>query len=167
MWITSRHWTLFCRTSTSPLAGSSCQTAFRSRCVRDILGTRLFETPSHLVYVGVHQQIGRSLGADVEPAMKELTSPLRSAMLRQMERLFGSTQSKPNPKVSARRRRYYFHVINGGQFLDETGEEFSSREEAIARASVLAAELTKEGYWSGYAITVTDENGAMVARLPV
>jgi hypothetical protein len=113
--------------------------------VRDILGTRLIETPSHLVYVGVHQQIGRSLGADVEPVMKELTSPLRSAMLRQMERLFGSTQSKPNPKVSARRIRYYFRVSNGGQFLDETGEEFSTREEAIARASVLAAELTKEG----------------------
>jgi hypothetical protein len=84
--------------------------------VRDILGTRLIETPSHLVYVGVHQQIGRSLGADVEPVMKELTSPLRSAMLRQMERLFGSTQSKPNPKVSARRIRYYFHGGNGGNF---------------------------------------------------
>src|SRR5580700_6965289 len=77
--------------------------------------------------------------------MKELTSPLRSAMLRQMERLFGSTQSKPNPKVSARRIRYYLHVSNGGQFLDQTGEELSTREEAIARASVLAAELTKEG----------------------
>jgi hypothetical protein len=98
--------------------------------------------------------------------MKELTSPLRSAMLRQMERLFGSTQSKPNPKVSARRIRYYFHVSNGGQFLDDTGEEFSTREEAIARASVLA-ELTKEGDWSGYAITVTDEDGATVARLPM
>jgi hypothetical protein len=85
--------------------------------------------------------------------MKELTSPLRSAMLRQMERLFGSTQSKPNPKVSARRIRYYLHVSNGGQFLDETGEELSTREEAIARASVLAAELTKEGDWSGYTIT--------------
>ena len=135
--------------------------------VRDILGTRLIETPSHLVYVGVHQQIGRSLGADVEPAMKELTSPLRSAMLRQMERLFGPTQSKPNPKVRGRRIRYYFHVSNGGQFLNETGEEFSSREEAIARAAVLAAELTKEGDLSGYAITVTGEDGAMVARLPV
>ncbi|MGA8586075.1 MAG: hypothetical protein WB715_19970, partial [Roseiarcus sp.] len=88
--------------------------------VRDILGARLIETPSRLVYVGVHQQIGRSLGADVEPAMKELTLPLRSAMLRQMERLFGPTQSKANPKVSARRIRYYFHVGNGGQFLDET-----------------------------------------------
>jgi hypothetical protein len=135
--------------------------------VRDILGTRLIETPSHLVYVGVHQQIGRSFGADVEPVMKELTSPLRSAMLRQMERLFGSTQSKPNPKVSPRRVRYYFHVSNGGQFLDETGEEFSTREEAIAHASVLAAELTKEGDWSGYAITVRDEDGATVARLPL
>jgi hypothetical protein len=135
--------------------------------VRDILGTRLIDTPSHLVYVGVHQQIGRSLGADVEPVMKKLTSPLRSAMLRQMERLFGSTESKQNPKISARRIRYYFHVSNGGQFLDETGEEFSTREEAIARASVLAAELTKEGDWSGYAITVTDEDGATVARLPV
>jgi hypothetical protein len=135
--------------------------------VRDILGTRLVETPSHLVYVGVHQQIGRSLGADAEPAMRELTSPLRSAMLRQMERLFGSSQSQPNPKTIARRTRYYFHVSNGGQFLDETGEEFSTREEAIARASVLVAELTKEGDWDGYAITVTDEDGATVARLPV
>jgi hypothetical protein len=135
--------------------------------VRDILGARLIETRSHLVYVGLHQQIGRSLGADVELAMKELTSPLRSAMLRQVERLFGPTQSKPNPKVSARRIRYYFHVGGGGQYLDETGEEFSSREEAIARASVLAAELTREGDWSGYAVTVTDEDGAMVARLPV
>jgi hypothetical protein len=135
--------------------------------VRDILGTRLIETPSHLVYVGVHQQIGRSLGADVEPAMREVTSALRSAMLRQMERLFGSTQPQPNPKVIARRTRYYFHVSNGGQFLDEMGEEFSTREEAIARASILAAELAKEGGWSGYAITVTDEDGAVIARLPV
>jgi hypothetical protein len=62
--------------------------------VRDILGTRLIETPSHLVYFGVHQKIGRSLGADVEPTMKELTSPLRSAMLRQMERLFGPNRSR-------------------------------------------------------------------------
>jgi hypothetical protein len=135
--------------------------------VRDILGTRLIETPSHLVYVGVHQQIGRSLGADVEPAMRELTSPLRSAMLRQMERLFGSIQSQPNPKAIARRTRYYFHVSNGGQFLDETGEEFSTREEAIARALGLAAELAKEGDWSGYTITVTDEDGGTVARLAV
>jgi hypothetical protein len=142
--------------------------------VRDILGSRLIETPSHLVYIGVHQQIGRSLGADVEPAMRELTSPFRSAMLRQMERLFGSTQlqlgstqSRPNPKAIARRTRYYFHVGNGGQFLDETGEEFSSREEAIARASVLAAELAKEGDWSGYVVIVTDEVGVTVARLPV
>ena len=135
--------------------------------VRDILGTRLIETPSHLVYIGVHQQIGRGLGADVEPAMRELTSPLRSAMLREMGRLFGSTRSQPNPKAMARRTRYYFHVSNGSQFLDQTGEEFSTREEAIARALGLAAELAKEGDWSGYIITVADEDGAMVARLPV
>jgi hypothetical protein len=78
-------------------------------------------------------------------------------MLRQMERLFGSIQSQPNPKAIARRTRYYFHVSNGGQFLDETGEEFSTRAEAIARGSILAAELRKEGDWSGYAVTVTDE----------
>jgi hypothetical protein len=88
-------------------------------------------------------------------------------MLREMERLFGSTRSQPNPKAIARRTRYYFHVSNGGQFLDETGEEFSTREEAIARASVLAAELTKDGDWSGYAITVTDEEGATIVRLPM
>jgi hypothetical protein len=51
--------------------------------------------------------------------------------------------------------------------LDETGEEFSTREEAIARASVLAVELAKEGGWSGYAVTVTDEDGVVIARLPV
>jgi hypothetical protein len=42
-----------------------------------------------------------------------------------------------------------------------------TREEAVVRASVVAAELTKEGQWSGYAMTVTDEEGATVARLPV
>lgn len=66
-------------------------------------------------------------------------------MLRQMERLFGPTQSKPNPKVRGRRIRYYFHVSNGGQFLNETGEEFSSREEAIARAAVLRRNSRKKG----------------------
>jgi hypothetical protein len=40
-----------------------------------------------------------------------------------------------------------------------------TREEAIARASVLAAELTKEGDWSSYAITVTDEDGGVKSRL--
>jgi hypothetical protein len=65
--------------------------------------------------------------------MRELTSPLTRAMLRQMERLFGSTQSQPNPKAIARRTRYYFHVGNGGH--DETGEEFSTSKGAIARLS--------------------------------
>jgi hypothetical protein len=51
--------------------------------------------------------------------------------------------------------------------LDETGEEFSTREKAIARALGLAAELAKEGDWSGYTITVKDEDGGTVARLPV
>jgi len=135
--------------------------------VRDILGTRLIETPSHLVYVGIHQQIGRSLGAYVEPTMRELTTPLRSAMLRQMERLSHSNHPQPNPKAIERGTRYYFHVSNGSQFFDETGEEFSTREEAVARASVLAAELAKEGDWGGYAITVTNEDGATVAQLRV
>jgi hypothetical protein len=112
--------------------------------VRDILGTRRIETPSHLVYVGVHQQIGRSLGADVEPVMKELTPPCGRRCCARWSVSLAQPKRKRNPKVSAGRVRYYFHITNGGQFLDETGEEFSTHEEAIAHAAVRAAELTKE-----------------------
>src|SRR5260370_34365312 len=45
--------------------------------VRDILGTPLIETPSHLVYVGVSQEIRPRLGTPVEAARTELSRPLR------------------------------------------------------------------------------------------
>ncbi len=83
--------------------------------VRDILGTRLIETPSHLVYVGVHQQIGQSLGADVEPAMKELTSPLRSAMLRQtgasVSPIQAESESKRTPNKILLPRQQWWPIL--------------------------------------------------------
>ena len=133
----------------------------------DMLGIRLAETPSHRVYVGIHQQIGRRFRADTETRLKELGTPLRSAMLRQVTRMFGATGRSPDRKVFACGTRYYFNVCNGGQYLDDTGEEFLTREEAVARASAIAAELAKEGDWSGCAIAVTDESGAAIARVPV
>ncbi|MGZ3321911.1 MAG: DUF6894 family protein [Xanthobacteraceae bacterium] len=60
--------------------------------------------------------------------------------------------------------RYYFHV---GQYPDKTGKVFSTREEAIAYASVLAHELAQDKGWSGSVISVTDEDARVIAQISV
>ncbi|MGZ3361751.1 MAG: hypothetical protein ACXU84_20710, partial [Xanthobacteraceae bacterium] len=45
--------------------------------VRDIVGTRLFETPSHRVIFGLHQQIGRALPHRAGSILNIATEPLR------------------------------------------------------------------------------------------
>jgi hypothetical protein len=64
-------------------------------------------------------------------------------------------------------RRYYFHVGNGKQYMDETGSVFSAPEGAIAHARVLAAELAQDGDWGGFVISVTDAGGRVLAQIPV
>lgn len=135
--------------------------------VSDMLGIRLVETPSHCVYVGIHQQIGRRFRFGIRSRLEELGTFFKSAVLRQVERTFGATDGSPDTKEFSGGTRYYFHVRNGAQYLDDTREPFVTREEAVARASVLAAELAKEGDWSGCAIAVTDEAGTEIACVPV
>jgi hypothetical protein len=63
--------------------------------------------------------------------------------------------------------KYYFHVRGGRHYPDESGRAFSSQREAIAHASVVAGELAQDGGWKGFAIFVTDEDGTVIAQVPV
>lgn len=60
--------------------------------VRDILGTRLTDTASHSVILGVHQRLGRHFSQDVEPLMATITEPLRYAARRYLDRRNGGQQ---------------------------------------------------------------------------
>jgi hypothetical protein len=62
---------------------------------------------------------------------------------------------------------YYFHVTNGRKYLDEIGKVFPSHQEAMAYATVVAGELAQDGDWDGFVVSVTDENGGIIARVPV
>ena len=65
--------------------------------------------------------------------------------------------------------RYFFHYAGDGQFHeDEVGEEFGSVEAATARAEVLAAELgADDPYYRTLVLSVTDDQGNEIARVPV
>jgi hypothetical protein len=98
--------------------------------------------------------------------MEQLALPLRSAMRRHVDRLFSSSrQASEQPTAGA--ARYYFHVHGVGQYQDESGQLFYTPEEAIAHASVLAAELSQAGDWEGYRILVAHNDGSPIARIPV
>jgi predicted DNA-binding transcriptional regulator len=51
--------------------------------------------------------------------------------------------------------------------MDGLGKLFRTREEALAHASVLARELAKDKGWVGFTISLTNDNGGMVAQIPV
>jgi len=57
--------------------------------VRDILGTRLLDTPSHSVIFGLHQQIGRSFSDKTALILNNVAEPLASSALQHVEHLFG------------------------------------------------------------------------------
>jgi hypothetical protein len=63
--------------------------------------------------------------------------------------------------------RFYFHVCNGRRYPDDTGSAFASAREAVAHASVLAAELAQDDSWDGFFISVMDEQGREIARIAV
>lgn len=134
--------------------------------VRDILGYRLMERPSHVAVFGVHQQIGRFFRDETASLMEQLASPLKSAMQRHVDRLFvPSGHSNEQPTIRA--ARYYFHVDGVGQYQDDCGTSFSTPEEAVAHASAVAAELSQSGDWEGYWILVKHDDGSLIARIPV
>jgi hypothetical protein len=69
----------------SALARSEWYNDFVLPCgVRDIIGTRLVNTPAHFVIFGLHQQIGRTFRSDTPLALDQLTPVLNSAMLRHL-----------------------------------------------------------------------------------
>jgi hypothetical protein len=132
--------------------------------VRDIVGTRLVDTESHWAVLGLHQQIGRSFRHDTNPILERVTAPLHAATVRQIERLLGRAHDHPTAETAVRRARYFFHVSNGKRYPDESGKEFATREEAIAYASILVAELRRAKDWGEFEVSVSDEAGAIVAR---
>jgi hypothetical protein len=135
--------------------------------VRDILGARLVDTPSHSAIFGLHQQIGRGFGDRTASIMDDVAGALVSATLRHVENLFGPAPDDIGAENVAEAARYYFHVSNGKQYLDETGSVFSALKDAIAHARVLAAELALDGDWDGFVISVTNADGRVAAQIPV
>jgi hypothetical protein len=133
--------------------------------VRDILGARLVETQSHFVTFGLHQRLGRRFGDDAAETMEMIAGPLSSATLRHIRRLFSPKHqtSKTDPGGAT----YYFHVTSGKQYPDEIGRTFPSDHDAVAHASVLAAELAQDEDWDSFVISVTDANGRVIAHVPV
>jgi hypothetical protein len=126
--------------------------------VRDILGTQLLDTPSHSVIFGLHQQIGRSFSDKTALILNNVAGPLASSALQHVEHLFG-------PALGG--SKFYFHVQNGRRYPDKAGGFFFSQREAVAHASVVTAELAQDGGWEGFVIFVTDEDGRVVAQVPV
>jgi hypothetical protein len=63
--------------------------------------------------------------------------------------------------------RYFFHAANGEEvYADETGQECAGAESAMAQAAIVAGELADddmEGFW----ISVTDEDGKDIGKVPV
>jgi hypothetical protein len=150
------------------LAKSEWYNDFVLACgVRDIVGTRLIDAPSHYAVIGFHQRLGRYFGSETTPILDQVTAPLRTATLRQVERLFDPAHDDPATEPTAGRARYFFHLGNGREYPDETGNEFATREDAIAYASILVAELCQDRDWYGFEVSVKDEAGEIVARKPV
>jgi hypothetical protein len=96
--------------------------------------------------------------------LDHVTAPLRAAAARHIERFLGRAHDHPTAEIAVQRARYFFHVSNGTRYQDELGEEFATREDAIAYASILVDDLRRDKGWDGYEVSVTDEAGAIVAR---
>jgi hypothetical protein len=132
--------------------------------VRDIVATRLVDSESHWIVMGLHQQIGRSFRHESVPILDEVTAPLRAAAARHIERLLGRAHDHPTAGIAVQRAKYFFHVSNGTRYSDESGKEFATREDAIAYASILVEDLRRDEGWDGFEVSVTDEAGAIVSR---
>lgn len=136
--------------------------------VRDILGTRLTDTASHSVILGVHQRIGRHFSPDVKPLIAEITEPLRYAARCYVDRLNGGDQvGDPQTTPAAEGGRFFFHIQNGVNYPDECGSVFLSPGQAAQRGLAIARELARDGDWSGFSVVVTDERGQTITRVPI
>jgi hypothetical protein len=111
--------------------------------VRDIVGSRLIDTESHSVIVGIHQQIGRTFPEQTASVLKLVGRALRVATRRHTAHLSLKERALDGntAKSQADGSRYFFHIRNGIEFPDETGSIFFSPNEAIQHALLVASEL--------------------------
>jgi hypothetical protein len=137
--------------------------------VRDILGARLADASGHCVMFGIHQQIGRDFSDKLDSAIDLVTSLLKQAARRHLERLSSRVDAfeQSKTKVLADRNRFYFHVDGGNRYPDETGSVFSTPDEAAAHAFVIVRELAQDESWHGSSILVTDDRGQEITRLRI
>jgi hypothetical protein len=66
--------------------------------------------------------------------------------------------------------RYFFHVHDSAEFIDDTGVELTGRDAACATATAAAGEALREldpTFWTRpeWRMWVTDESGATVCSL--
>jgi hypothetical protein len=150
------------------LAKSEWYNEFVLRCgVRDIIGAKLAETPSHFGIVGLHQQIGRHY-ADVDPILlHSLTEPLISATRSRVNAFSFADKEEPEAHCPPVGSRYFFHICNGQTYVDTAGHLLPSSDAAVAHAVLLAAELSQDEGLRGFAVCVTDETGRLVSRRPI
>jgi hypothetical protein len=138
--------------------------------VRDIFGVRLVDLPHHCVVFGIHQQIGRGFPERLDSVVNLMGVALKHAAWRHVERLSLSRSGmldESHTEVLTERNRFYFHVDNGSRYPDETGSAFSSSDDAVAHAFVIAQELAQDGGWHGFSILVTDDRGQEIIRVRI
>jgi Domain of unknown function (DUF6894) len=65
--------------------------------------------------------------------------------------------------------RYFFHVVDGTtSYRDHAGQTCASRVAAGTRAAQIARDLAADsGSYPGFTVSVADERGNEVARVPV
>jgi hypothetical protein len=123
-----------------------------------------------LRYLRYSPQIGRSFSDSVDSVVNLAGIPLKHAAWRHIERLFSPRSAifdLSQTEVSAEGSRFYFHVDNGSRYPDETGSVFSTADEAMAHAIVVAQELVQDGSWHGSSILVTDDRGHEIVRVRI
>jgi hypothetical protein len=136
--------------------------------IRDILGSRLVGTPNHRVIFGIHQQIGRYFSDRFDSTIDLVTIPLKQAARRHLERFSsGIAFDESRTEVLTERNRFYFHIDNGSRYPDETGSVFSTPDDAMAHAFVIAQELAQDEGWQGSSVLVTDDRGQEITRVRI
>ena len=143
---------------------------FVLRCgVRDILAARLVDTAGHRVIFGIHQQIGRTFSDKVDSLVDLAAIPLKQAAQRHIERLTSRIHAFDGPGTEGVvvGSRFYFHIVNGSRYPDETGSVFSTTGDAVAHAFVLAQEFAQDDSWHGSSVLVTNDQGQEITRVEI
>jgi hypothetical protein len=137
--------------------------------VRDILGARLVDTPSHCVVFGIHQRIGRSFSERVEPTVYLVNTALKRAAWHHVERLSSNIDAHHQSRTEALSKgiRFYFHIENGRRHPDEMGSVFPTLDEAASHALTIARELGEDRSWHGFSVLVTDCQGHEIVRVRI